>query len=456
MNGDLEHRMESTYRTDVENALFTKKTLHEQPISFRLGAIFSDGMWYSLPKLKKFCMISRSEEAQWRREAQEWIASHVADGTLVASESGDSYRFPLSSVLAWYRDNGIELGTNIIKDVFPPRIWCGMTEAEGFLSAPCRAMRAVTFVCEPATCRTIKSRLRGVAKVVLTSTPGKYRALCVYPHPVKRVVMDTIAEMEPYNKERIYVPGEMHRRELVDLPDEFVEHLIMFYVPFGRVMTKSMTTIPSFLPDQDDRTSQYISWVIEAVKMYNEKKPTPFPAYLTKVLRRWPFNLPPQFLGKDLSSFQRDVHKAEERLRRRYDSDEFSDQQIADEIGMKVSEYRTWSQRLHVFRGIERAATATWPHQDNDDGSSSQFEIAASTAPVTPQRHDEDQLTVLSASVVDAALVSGCYKDALILIDQIDRPDVNERRLAGLSDEFIRAFHRAIRVHGSSRPGRIL
>ena len=57
---------------------FTKDTLKNEPVDFRIGAIISDGMWYSLPKWRKLARVTE-------REINEWIDEHLADGSLLQS-----------------------------------------------------------------------------------------------------------------------------------------------------------------------------------------------------------------------------------------------------------------------------------------------------------------------------------------------------------------------------------
>ena len=143
----------------VMDAKFTKKEYLAQDEDFRIGAVISDGMWYSASKWRKIAKVSEEK-------INEWISKHLADGSLVQSSTGaKSYRFPLSSIEDWYEEHGFTIGEQIVEFLFPARVWDGVTEAEGFLDSPLREVGIVTFECDPSIAPKIIASLRGHARV---------------------------------------------------------------------------------------------------------------------------------------------------------------------------------------------------------------------------------------------------------------------------------------------------
>ena len=226
----------------MNEALYTKISLRRESPDFRIGAVISDGMWYSLTKWRKISRVSEEE-------INEWIDKRLADGSLIQSETGaKSYRFPLESILQWYNENNIPLGTQLIDSIFPPRIWDNMTEAEGFMNAPLRQIGVVSFNGNTEIASVISEALKGIAKVREVE-PGKYKAYCLNASYVKQIVdeeLDNNKELLRGIPKKIYSRSEAKRREIVDFTPEFANGLVMFYKTFGKTLVKKeMETIPS-------------------------------------------------------------------------------------------------------------------------------------------------------------------------------------------------------------------
>ena len=82
-------------------ALYTREEFQKQSIDFRIGAIVSDGMWWSIDKWKKAAKVSEED-------LYEWIDKELSKGALIQSKTGaKSYRFPLTSIKEWYSKNNI-------------------------------------------------------------------------------------------------------------------------------------------------------------------------------------------------------------------------------------------------------------------------------------------------------------------------------------------------------------
>lgn len=411
----------------MNEALYTKITLRRESPDFRIGAVISDGMWYSLTKWRKISRVSEEE-------INEWIDKHLSNGTLIQSETGaKSYRFPLKSILQWYSDHNIPLGTQLIDSIFPPRIWDNMTEAEGFMNAPLRQIGVVSFNGNSEIADIISESLRGIAKVREVE-PGKYKAYCLNANYVKQIVeeeLDKNQELLRGTAKKIYSRSEAKRREIVDFTPEFANGLVMFYKTFGKTLVKKeMETIQIFLPDPEDQDSQITLWVLTAIEKFDESTAVPFSGYLNSVLKRWPYDLPSTHLGKDLSSFQRQRSKAVDRLKEKYGEEKnFSNIELAEAMEMEQSHFNDLEEKHKVWSKSRKPASLTW--DENSDEKMIEPTEQPSSASDIVLAHK------LSKAIVQTACNTGLHEDAFAIIAQIDASEINMAQIDSVSESFI-------------------
>ena len=150
-------------------ALYTRSSLKKETPEFRIEAIISDGMWYSFSKWKRLAQVSDEE-------LQAWIDSNLESGELIQSKTGaKSFRVGHEYIKEWHRDHGAPEGMQLLDFLFPPRIWGGMTEIEGFLEAPLREIGIVSFICASHVADEVIEALKGIARVRVDQK-GNYKA----------------------------------------------------------------------------------------------------------------------------------------------------------------------------------------------------------------------------------------------------------------------------------------
>lgn len=421
------------------NAMFTKETLKREPVDFRIGAIISDGMWYSQPKWRKMAKVTEEE-------IESWIESNLATGRLVQSPTGaKSFRFPHESIVEWYDENRIKLGVQLVDSIFPPRIWDGMTETEGFLNAPLRKIGIVSFNCQNSTAREITQKLRGIAKV-REYEPGRYKAYCLNATYVKTIVDDELKRLEPGATRNIYSRNESKRREIVDFTPEFARGLVLFYKRFGRsLVKKDMETIQIFIPDPEDQESQITIWVMTAIEKFDESASVPFSGYLNSVLNHRPYDLPTIHLGKELSTFQRQRSKAVEALKKRWGEERnFTSEEMAAEMNMRTSKFNDMEERHRIWTRSRNATTLTW--DENSDEKSAEYNLSGNLSNLS--QSDIALAHKMSLAVIQSALNTGCYDDAMIIISQIDASEINMGRIQTVSEHFIQELGIVLGVEG--------
>lgn len=415
--------------SNISKAIYTRKSFYLQPVDFRIGAIISDGMWYSLPKWRKIAKCTEEEMS-------EWVEKATLEGMLEQSPTGaKSYRFTLDAIKKWYVDNELELGCQLIDFLFPPRIWDGMTETDGFLNAPLREIGIVSFDCTTNVAREVGQALRGVGKI-REFEPGRYKAYGLSASYMKEIIETVLKQFPKEAKEKTYSRSEAKRREIVDFTPEFSSGLVMFYKQFGKTLVKPMMeTIKIFLPDPEDQESQITMWVLTAIEKFDESSSVPFSGYLNSVLRRWPYDLPSAHLGKDLSTFQRNRSKAIQALAKRLeDGKNFSNTELAKEMGLEQNEFNSFEEKHRVWTRNQSATTLTWDANADEklveQNLSGDFSSSSANTDIALANR-------LSFAVIKTAINTSLFEDAFSIISQIDSSELNAGKLKEVSDVFI-------------------
>jgi DNA-directed RNA polymerase specialized sigma subunit len=421
-------------KKDSETRLvaLSKEEFRKKPEEFRIGAIISDGMWLSLPKWRKLAKVSESE-------INDWVEKHLRDGSLIQSKTGaKSYRFPLESIRKWYQSNNLDITSQLVDFIFPPRIWDEMTEVEGFEMAPLREIGIVSFICSSSVAKETIESLRGIARVRETE-PGKYKAYCLNATLVKEIIEEKFKNYDKKEIGKIYSRSIAKRREIVDFTPKFANGLVSFYKDFGPSLVKrEMETIKIFLPEPEDQISQITMWVLTAIEKFDESSSVPFSGYLNSVLKRWPYDLPYTHLGRDLSSFQRQRAKAINKLKKEFDDEDrvFTNAEIAQEMGMDRDEFNDLDEKHHAWMRARHATTLTW--EENSDEKLTEESLTGGIAKTGTAPTDIELANKLSVAIIQTAIDSGLYADAYEIISQVDASDLDLTAIKKLSPEFIK------------------
>ena len=415
-------------------SLYSNEEFKSLSADERIGVIIADGAWYHFPKWKKAAKVTEEELSAW-------IAKKLDEGVLIQSPTKEpSYRFPIESVRAWHSERGIPLGTQLVSTTFPPWVWDGITEAEGFLNAPRREVGVVTFNASSEDAEIIKRGLAGIARL-REDRPGTYKAYCLSATFVREEIR-AIIEQEGLRVEKINIRNISPRRELVDFSPRFLQEMIAFYCSYGKsLVVKDMETIQIFLPDHEDRDSQMVVWVINAIEKFDETACVPFAGYFSSVMNHWPYDLPNYFLGKDLSKFLRDRSKAIASLRKKHDvSDDyvFTSQEIAEEMGIDRMDFLGLEERYQVWIQERNAGSITWTESPEERRASSSLFAG------TSGNENIDLTHKVSYAAIEAALETQDYDSAFALISQIDAPEVDQSVVDSLSPAFVFALSKAM------------
>lgn len=416
-------------------ALYNKTTLAKQPTLFRIEAVISDGMWYSLSKWQEIAGVEEEE-------LTEYVEKALKDGTIAQSPTGSrSYRMPAQSIIQWYKKQNINMNDCQLLDFsFPPRIWNGYTEPEGFLSAPVREIGVVSFVVDEHTAQEVRKSLKGIARV-RESEPGKYKAYGLNATYIKEKVIEAVEAncgMKAENT-KVYSRQISKRREMIDFNDKFASKLVEFYKELGKSFVKSSEkTISIFISSPEEQDAQILMWVLEAIEKFDESASVPFPGYLDNVLKRWPYNLPNQFLGKELSQFQKDRARAIETLKEEYGHDlVFSYEDIAKEMGVDCNYFYDLEEKHKAWIGTKNAEPLMWEDRGEEKTDS---ETESIMEPTVRGSSDRELSHKISLSAIECALETGRFDDCVSITNQIDSGDTYTDNISLLSEEFIVKF----------------
>ena len=297
-------------------------------------------------------------------------------------------------------------------------------------------MGTVSFIAETKEildkCENI---LKGTAKI-MPDDGGRYKAHGLSAVHIKNLLSKGLTEKE-FDSLQIKTRAMIMQRELIDLPPLWLDEALDFYVnTFApSALRSSMSTISIYLPDRHDIHSQTMIWVISAMKKFNENASVPFSGYLSNVLRHWPYDLPDEHLGKELSKFQRDRKKAIEQAEREGLSIDGNVpiEVIAEIMGITLEDYIELNIEHENWLAEKNATTLTWEDSANEKKGTRVGETESI-------KNDAQKLSRMSIATVKAAVDTEDWDSAYKLISQIDSNEIDDEIGGKLSGDFVKQF----------------
>lgn len=402
-----------------------RKNFNKMDDVWRIEAVIHDGNWYDKKKWKRVAKVKDDVLNKWIEENKD---------VLIKSEIG-SYRVGYDEIIRWYDEQDIDFEKSIVPNNFPPKLWGETTETDVFLSAPRRRVGTVSFIAEDREmlnkCINI---LRGTAKVI-PDKDGRHKAHGLSAVHIRNLLSKGLTE-EEFDSLEVKTRAVIRQRELIDLPYGWLEESLDFYgnTFAPTILRSSMSTISIYLPDRYDIHSQTMIWVITAMKKFNEEASVPFSGYLSSVLRYWPYDLPDEHLGKELSRFQRERKRAIDQAEADGDkSGNVPIEVLAEIMEMPLEKYIDLNNQHENWLATKNATTLTWEDSANEKkGSLLGVEEAVES--------DVEELARMSKATVKAAVDTGSWSCAYDVISQIDSGIVDERIGERLESEFVEKF----------------
>lgn len=402
-----------------------RKQFNTQDDIWKIEAVIHDGNWYDPEKWAKVAKVDEKTLLAW-----------IEDNKDILIESGlGSYRVGYDEIIRWYEQEGIDVEESIVPSNFPPKLWGGTTETDVFSNAPRRRVGTISFKVDN---NEILDRcveiLKGVGKV-MPDEGGRYRAYGLSAIHMKNLLSKGLTESE-FESLDIKTRAILLQRELVDLPPEWLSEAITFYAnTFAPSILKSaMSTISIYLPNKEDIHSQIVVWVITAMKKFDENASVPFSGYLSSVLRHWPYDLPNEFLGKDLAKFQRERKKVIELIKEEgYKGDNISIETLVEKMDISKDEYIELNSEHENWLAEKNATTLTW----EDSANEKKGELLGSEAAV---KVDVEKMATISLAAVRAGIETKDWDSMITVISQIDKSDIDKDINEKLSSEFLVSF----------------
>lgn len=409
-----------------ENRRKVRENFNSQSDEWRIQAVIHDGNWYDFNKWKRVAKVKSEVLDDWIKKNED---------SLISSELG-SYRVGYEKIMEWYKKEDLDIEESLVPSNFPPKLWGKTTETDVFLAAPRRRVGTVSFIAENKEmldkCENI---LKGTAKI-MPDEAGRHKAHGLSAVHIKNLLSKGLTEKE-FESLQIKTRAVIMQRELLDLPLDWLEEALDFYAnTFApTVLRSSMSTISIYLPDRHDIHSQTMIWVITAMKKFNEDASVPFSGYLSNVLRHWPYDLPDEHLGKELSKFQRERKKAIDQAEEENLNIEGNVpiEIIAEIMGITLKEYVELNSEHENWLAEKNATTLTWEDSSNEKKGTH----VGQTHTVKSNASD---LSRMSIATVKAAVDSEDWDSAYKLISQVDSNDVDLNLASSLSKKFTEKF----------------
>ena len=170
------------------------------------------------------------------------------------------------------------------------------------------------------------------------------------------------------------------------------------------------------------------------MKKFDENASVPFSGYLSSVLRHWPYDLPDEFLGKDLAKFQRERKKVIELIKEEgYKGDNISIETLVEKMDISKDEYIELNSEHENWLAEKNATTLTW----EDSANEKKGELLGSEAAV---KVDVEKMATISLAAVRAGIETKDWDSMITVISQIDKSDIDKDINEKLSSEFLVSF----------------
>lgn len=414
-----------------ERAPYSKTTMMELSPAERLDALYADGMWYDSSKATALTKTSAEEYASW-------LEKGLDSGKITASTSGAvTYRFDYDSVMEWHTQHGVKAGSQIFTFVFPPRLWDGMTEVEGFLDAPLQEVATVSFDCGEDDAKRVAEVARSVGVVRASERPGTYRLYCGSASYGRSIVAHVLGGGEESPRIR---PSIMYRRETCDFPTPFYSGVFLFYRKFAHSLIGPMREMLRIFAPGDELDGLVMQWVNRALERFNEAVSVPFSGYLDNVLHRWPYDIAEKQLGRELSDFQKRkavaIKEAQAECGDR--TKRIRSRELAERMGITQQKFHELEDRHRSWLATKNAGSLTFA--ESADEKRSIGAVGASPGP-----GEDEELVMgyrMGLAAVRAAVETGAFADLDSVILGLDlRGDGDFEQIAkSLSQDFRGSF----------------
>lgn len=418
--------MGESYRVFIDNSPELEKQFKEKDKLFRIEAVIHDGQYYNIEKWAKISLVENKD-----------IEEYIKNNKNKLIKLNESYRMPLAQIFDWYGKNNIDITTCIVPNNFTPKIWNGYTEAE-FLEMNPRRMVSSLYLdltnCDTDTINKIKHICLLYGNIISKNT-SEFTVYTLNIDFIKHRISRELGR-DIWNTISSRNRTLFKKREIGGLDNEFLHHFMIFYSEYiYGILKNHMTTINTFIPDQEDLNVQIIEWILTALSKYDETSAVPFSGYFTTVMAHWPYNLPEIELGRELATFQRSMSRVLKELEDIENTNEISSDMIKEKM---LDEYssddfdRLYSENKYWYN---MRNTQDLYYDDNRECKALHVVDNRSSVQV---KSDKSLACSISISLIETAVKTELWNDFFAVLKIIINNGIgsNNNLYEVLSDEF--------------------
>lgn len=430
------------------------------PLEFRVGAITSDGQWYTPDKVRSLC---GEREPVTVRPIMDKM---VDEGRLNRHSNGESYCMSLDQMTRWRNENNVPVQAQVISRIVAPRIFGNpnkrlFTENEFFADAPLHQIGSVTFYLKNVSdFDEIRRSLGFLGKFKLESG-NKCKLICLSAPTARNKLLQYDEEHGGEILLRCNSNNVSLQRELCELDQAALADAIEYYVAFAPVLVpyikKTFSTYMSKGSNADVKAegdSIVCQWIIGYIKKYKETKSIPFSVLVQQIMPKQVYEYSSNQIGMDVNKFQSNKNKAIKALNAEngltdpetyYSSETIRRKMLENGYKLSRQEYMDYDAALDSWRKTNWATDLSW-----DDGE--QKSLGGGYDPnvmVDPFSTEEleaiDRRSGLQKAIITAGVRSGDHEATLKTLQMMgDSRTLTELLGDGagldLSDEFKRAL----------------
>lgn len=418
--------MGESYRVFIDNSPELEKQFKGKDKLFRIEAVIHDGQYYNIEKWAKISLVENKD-----------IEEYIKNNKNKLIKLNESYRMPLAQIFDWYGKNNIDITTCIVPNNFTPKIWNGYTEAE-FLEMNPRRMVSSLYLdltnCDIDTINKIKHICLLYGNIISKNT-SEFTVYTLNIDFIKHRISRELGR-DIWNTISSRNRTLFKKREIGGLDNEFLHHFMIFYSEYiYGILKNHMTTINTFIPDQEDLNVQIIEWILTALSKYDETSAVPFSGYFTTVMAHWPYNLPEIELGRELATFQRSMSRVLKELEDIENTNEISSDMIKEKM---LDEYssddfdRLYSENKYWYN---MRNTQDLYYDDNRECKALHVVDNRSSVQV---KSDKSLACSISISLIETAVKTELWNDFFAVLKIIINNGIgsNNNLYEVLSDEF--------------------
>lgn len=356
----------------IENKKNVTKKFSSFPPLFRIESVIHDGQWITVKKWAKQAKVSEEDIKDYIEKTPELIPLYSLDHK---KNIITSFRLPGDKIQEWYDENHLNLTTEIVPGNFPVKLWYGKTEVEWFLDNPSIWMASVhvNFQHPEDVLDKVKRAVLGIGEV-RSKGEGKFEIIGLSSELIKERLFQVLSAEDQANSFTRIKKGYM-RRIVDNFPEDVMNCFYMFYIPYIKsLISKSLSTIQTFLDSTDEIDAQICEWLHKGMERFNERRPVPFPAYLSNVMQYWPYSLADDYMGKDLAMFNFKKSKALKELEENTKGRELRGEEKEKELQKLMSdiyskeEYASLNNALKHWSGLRSAVDLDFLSQGLSNG----------------------------------------------------------------------------------------